>query len=315
MTKVGPTSNFNDSPAGVLFIKRTPGGRLVNLLRKEEEKLFPVIGHRLKLVEKCGVKLKNVLWKADPWGGIACDDLKCPICLEESDRPICKVANAIYTNTCKICMKEGKKTQYVGETSRTLIERSKEHHRDKKDMKRTSHMREHMLDEHPDQEISFKFDLLKRCNTPLERQVGETVHAKIMKDRGINIINNKFEYNRCLLPTLTVSGGEEKSTDKKKNEKRMLKIQEEEELIRDFEEIKESSNEDMKRDRRETENEEDKSEETDKARKRVKLDTEVQQITKGNILEKGKNKVQEALEVQEVFQSNNQGLRKRKEGD
>ena len=53
-------------PAAVLFIRRTPGGTLVNQLRKEEEKLWPVLGHRLKLVEKCGTKLKSLLWKADP---------------------------------------------------------------------------------------------------------------------------------------------------------------------------------------------------------------------------------------------------------
>ena len=90
-------------PAAVLFIRRTPGGTLVNQLRKEDEKLWPVLGHRMKLVERCGIKLKSLLWKADPWGGITCTDTKCPFCLEEGDRTIYKVNNAIYKNTCKEC--------------------------------------------------------------------------------------------------------------------------------------------------------------------------------------------------------------------
>ena len=95
----------------------------------------------MKLVERCGIKLKSLLWKADPWGGIQCADISCPICLEESDRPICNVANAIYSNTCKQCKTEGKSTQYIGETSRTVIERAKEHTRDRGDPKKSSHMR------------------------------------------------------------------------------------------------------------------------------------------------------------------------------
>ena len=210
-----------EDPASVLFVKRTPGGTLVNQLRREEEKLWPVLGHRVKLVEKCGKKLKSLLWRADPWGGVTCMDLSCPLCSEDGDKPVCKVSNAIYSNTCKVCKKEGKSAQYIGETSRTLLERSKEHVRDRGDHKKTSHMREHASEYHPWEEVQYKFDLLRSCSTPLERQVCESVTIKLLKREGVQIINSKTEYNRCVLPTIVVTGGEE-SKKRKDNRKKMM---------------------------------------------------------------------------------------------
>ena len=208
---------------------------MVNKLRQEEEKLWPVLGHRVKLVERCGTKLKSLLWNADPLGGLDCDDDACPICSEEGGRPICMVKNAIYTNTCKECLKEGRQTKYVGETSRTVIERAKEHARDRLDYKKSSHMRDHATDDHPGREVTFRFDLLKRCTTPLERQVGESINIKLLQKQGVKIINIKIEFNRCILPSLLVIGGMEKEKDKKEKEEKKASQNEEKSLMKEYE--------------------------------------------------------------------------------
>ena len=110
-------------------------------------------GHRVKLVERAGRSLKNLLWCADPWGGIPCTSLDCPVCTSDQETQICKVPNIVYLNTCLICKEEGVTAQYVGETSRTLYERGKEHHADarKKNSDR-SHIGTHMLEYHPDED-------------------------------------------------------------------------------------------------------------------------------------------------------------------
>ena len=258
ISKKGSIQKRDEEPAAVLFERRMPGGKLVNLLRKEEEMLWPMVGHRLKVVERCGLKLKNLIWKAEPLGGLECEDQDCPICREEGDRKICKAANVIYTNTCKACKEAGVDTKYVGETSRTTVERAKEHHRDVSDKKRTSHMRDHNAEEHPGQDVKFRFDLIKRCGSALERQVGETINVKLMKQKGINVINSKVEYNRCLLPTLMVTGQGDKTKEdtktaaKKKEERQEVIRQEEEIIIRDFQD-KPRAEEDKKRERTNTE--------------------------------------------------------------
>ena len=177
----------------------------------------------------------------------------CPICLEDGGRRLCKAGNVIYSNTCKDCKTTGVDTKYIGETSRTLMERASEHYRDIKDAKRTSHMREHCQEEHLGKTPSFRFDLIKVCKTSLERQVGESICVKMSRKKGVNIINSKVEYNRCLLPTLTVAGAEDEDI-KKKLEIRKQKIKEEqirksEECLIDEFQQKIDKKEENKRDR------------------------------------------------------------------
>ena len=102
-----------EDPSAILFVMRTPGGKLVTLLRKEEESLWPILGHRVKLAERSGVKLKSLLWRADPFGGLDCLDQGCPVCNEEGDRQICRTKNIIYTNTCKLCKSQGRDTKVL----------------------------------------------------------------------------------------------------------------------------------------------------------------------------------------------------------
>ena len=114
------------------------------------------------MVERCGVKLKSILWRENPWGGVGCDVKDCPVCEEEEgDRDLCKQTNIIYTNTCKTCKEQGVNTKYIGETSRTLAERALEHHRDRVDTKKTSHMREHEEEQHQETGAEFRFDVVK----------------------------------------------------------------------------------------------------------------------------------------------------------
>ena len=59
---------------------------------------------------------------------------------------------------------------------------------------------------HPGKEMLMKYDLVRRCKTSLERQVGETVRIKLLYKKGVKVLNAKTEYNRCLHPSLAVTG-------------------------------------------------------------------------------------------------------------
>ena len=55
-----------DDPAAIMFVKRTAEGALIKKLCECEEAVRQMAGHRLKLVERAGRSLKNLLWCADP---------------------------------------------------------------------------------------------------------------------------------------------------------------------------------------------------------------------------------------------------------
>ena len=136
-------------------------------------------------------------------------------------------------------------------------------------------MRDHAKEEHPDDEVKFKFELVKSCTTPLERQVGESIVIKLMQKSGVSIINSKTEYNRCVLPSIMVTGGENTKKEEKAEKKERTK-QKEEEVLKNFE--NDRREEEMKRDRETDSNKEAgegmKRKDDDK---RIRLDDDYQE--------------------------------------
>jgi hypothetical protein len=64
----------------VMFVPYTAGSKLAKQLREAEEKLGSLTGYRLKMVEKAGDKLENLLTKSNPWQGQDCGRQKCLLC-------------------------------------------------------------------------------------------------------------------------------------------------------------------------------------------------------------------------------------------
>ena len=99
-------------------------------------------------------------------------------------------------------MKDGKGI-YVGETSRSLYERGKEHEAHRKNTSEESHQVKHWLIDHQDllAPPKFRFSIIQSFQDPLLRQLAEAVRIDL---RGENILNSKAEYSRCRVPCLTV---------------------------------------------------------------------------------------------------------------
>ena len=77
---------------------------------------------------------------------------------------------------------------YVGETCRSLHERSKEHWRDANTMSEESHMLQHQQEVHKDiKDPEFNFRVVKTFKTSLERQIGEAIR---IQSRG-NVLNRR----------------------------------------------------------------------------------------------------------------------------
>ena len=92
---------------------------------------------------------------------------------------------------------------YVGESSRSLYERAKEHQAEKENLSEDSHQVKHWLTSH--QEMSsppeFKFRIIQTFRDPLSRQLAEAVRIDL---RGEDVLNSRSEYSRCRVPRLRI---------------------------------------------------------------------------------------------------------------
>ena len=114
-------------------------------------------------------------------------------------------------------------TLYVGETSRSLFERTSEHWQAADSMKEESHMVQHMEESHKGEgKPEFNFKVVKTFKTALDRQIGEAVRIEM---RG-NILNRKGEFNRCSLTRLGVDSQWEEQRWRKSWEEQEVKEQE-----------------------------------------------------------------------------------------
>ena len=95
---------------------------------------------------------------------------------------------------------------YVGETARSLYERSKEHWRGYKTKSEDSHILKHHLIHHGGEgEPSFLMKPIRYFKTALSRQIAEALR---IQERGEDIVlNSKAEYNHSKIGRLML--GEE----------------------------------------------------------------------------------------------------------
>ena len=64
----------------VLFIPFTNGSKLGKSPREEERKLDSMTGYMIKVVERAGDKLEELLVRTDPWQGEQCGRSRCLLC-------------------------------------------------------------------------------------------------------------------------------------------------------------------------------------------------------------------------------------------
>ena len=128
-------------------------------------------------------------------GGGPCPTINCKVCeTSEEDDVKCRGKNIVYTNICQKCKEEGRDAGYIGETGRSVGERTGEHWDDWKKRAKGTHINDHMEDCHKGEEPDMKLEIVKRCKTALQRQVSETINIKFQKMKGSLILNNKLEY-------------------------------------------------------------------------------------------------------------------------
>ena len=208
--------------AAVMFVNNTKDGQLAKNLRKVVERLKNILGCKVKIVERAGTSLKQMFPLTRIGGNKECGREECITCTQDSrgeEIPPCNKRSVLYENICTKCNpgvkenKTGRPTQpshppsiYVGETSRSLFERGKEHWKSFKNKQEVSHILKHHQVHHGGiGDPSFHLRPVGFFKSALTRQVAEAV---LIQEWGEDIVlNSKAEFNRCKIGRLTL--GEE----------------------------------------------------------------------------------------------------------
>ena len=227
----------------VMFVPYTHGSRLAKKLREAEVTLEDQTGYRLKIVERAGRRLEDMLHKSDPWEGTLCGRPKCLPCKTKKETgkyqtQSCVKRNAVYETWCVTCagkemtgmdededddgsMSEGVSdvegergkgsavAKYIGETARSTFERGFEHLSDLLNLSHKSHMLRDYVEAHMGEDFSsmkFHMRTLRFTRTAFERQILESV--LIQENRGQTLLNSKSEFNRCSIPRITLKMGD-----------------------------------------------------------------------------------------------------------
>ena len=160
---------------------------------------------RIRVLERLGTSVAESLSNPTPWKSQECGRIPCPTC--KSSPGACKKVNAVYQISCNQCTAKGIKSQYIGETHRSIFDRMAEHFSKyanrAKDSAFTKHWRLMHQGEDPPK---FSVKVLSTHKSATERQVAEAI--EIEEGRFDTLLNSKSEWGQNRIPTqkTTVKG-------------------------------------------------------------------------------------------------------------
>ena len=174
-----------------------------------------------------------MMFSTDLAAGEACGREDCQPCGSRAEnRPNCRSQSILYESSCVECnpadttirKEDSRRGIYLGESSRSLYERAKEHFKDAEDFDQGSHMVKHWMNDHPEKDNcpEFSFRIKAKFKDCLSRQVAEAMSILYSKDK---LLNSKNEYMANCLTRICV----EENTYERKRKERESEMEEEKE--------------------------------------------------------------------------------------
>ena len=94
---------------GVIFVPHTMHSELASRMREKLREFEKVSNFKVKLVEKTGEKIEDILHKSNPWDSNDCERLDCLLCNsagEKRRKGQCKKRSVVYETYCINCEEE-----------------------------------------------------------------------------------------------------------------------------------------------------------------------------------------------------------------
>ena len=219
--------NERKPPVSVLFCPQTPNGTLGKKLKEQEVFLSQLCGEAIKIVERSGSTIRQLLVKSNPWAsGTVCGDTDCLLCKTGGGKQDCGKRNICYEIFCKSCRAAVERKEpgavdsfYPGESARGARERSKNHMAAYRANQKDSFMFKHYCEHHGQgaERPEFGMKVLRYHTSATTRQVHEAC-VIWQRSRGVKkgegrILNSKSMFNRCKLQRLVIEDSNEKEED------------------------------------------------------------------------------------------------------
>ena len=166
----------------VIFVPCTQESKLMKKLQEDinDSKL------KIKVIEKAGSTLGDILRTSDPRKENKCDRTDCPICTKEG-KGNCRSLSVNYKLTCEC------ESVYIGTTTRSAYVRGKEHEKYLIKKDENSDMWRHCKEKHNGEIKKFRMDVIDTFKQdPMLRQVTESV--RISHTDKTLLMNRKEEY-------------------------------------------------------------------------------------------------------------------------
>ena len=87
----------------VMFVSQTPNGELAKKLQKVENEISRFTGERVRICERGGKTIREILHKSNPWSGGPCGRKNCLPCINGDGKQDCFVKNCVYDMICLEC--------------------------------------------------------------------------------------------------------------------------------------------------------------------------------------------------------------------
>ena len=178
-----------------IFVPTTPGGELVKRMRKVADNEARE-GIKFRIMEVGGRTVKGELQKSNPTATPGCTKGDCIACHAERGKGgNCRRNNVNYEIECHLCP-EGNRPVYIGETSRNLYTRGREHMSGGRrtgtaEERESTFVRRHMEEYHQDMEADFRGKVVKQNKDSFSRQVREGV---LIRRSTKDMMNSKSEW-------------------------------------------------------------------------------------------------------------------------
>merc|ERR1711954_221555 len=173
------------------------------MLRRDEKEILKLSGYCIKMVERSGSRLGDLLRNKGPNYGQECGRESCHPCkARESQKKKypCWDRSVLYRAFCLRCKEEGKVAEYIGETGKSVHQCSSYHYDSVKYRHTSLFMLRHQLRSYPDEDPCTPqsvWEIISKEPTCICRQDKEALLIKRSRDnediQRMSIIKN-FEF-------------------------------------------------------------------------------------------------------------------------
>ena len=175
-----------------IFIPPTPNSELAKSLRKIADTEAEA-GVHFNIIETGGLSMKRVLQRSNPLETPGCESPDCLPCQNgRGEGGSCRGGGVNYELECQLCP-DGEKSSYIGESSRNLYTRSKEHLSRYRAGTGTSFMLKHQASAHQGEDVVYKAKVTASTRDCLTRQVKEAV---LIRRSQVRVLNGKTEWHQ-----------------------------------------------------------------------------------------------------------------------